>query len=115
MKLNIIVLKHLSDAQKAVQAAHVVAQLLYNYGSDNTVICEWFENPTIILREASFTELEVVSNSLGGQRKLLHAFFEEDSEMMGFGPLTAVAVLITEPWPQNYVDELLDITRLRMV
>ncbi len=113
MKLNIIVLKHLSAAQKAVQAAHVAVQFgEYFQGYDEYQ--EWAVTPTIILREASFVELNRIVHEFNRNTGMQFTFFEEDEDM-GIGPLTAVALLIPEPWPKGLTAGLLDISRLHLV
>lgn len=113
MKLNIIVLKHLSAAQKAVQAAHVAEQFAREH-HDEYEYQDRYLDPTIILREADLKQLNAIDFEFNSNTSILYSLFEEDFDM-GIGPLTAVAVGVPEPWPPEWKNALLDISKLPLV
>ena len=93
MKCHIVVHRHLSSVQKAIQAAHVVSQLDYH----NPIVEEWArDSKTIILREArNSAHLLELECQLGYYTVYPWVSFQEDEETLG-GIVTAIAVIVPE-------------------
>lgn len=93
MKLYIFTFNHLSTIQKGIQAAHVVAELMYD--ATDTVEEWFFKHKTIVMLEggnnASMKYLRDLA--LDVNQELDTAIFVEDFETLG-GLTTAVAVLV---------------------